>query len=354
MAKQAKKTKKKGNAKSAASFNVKARDKRMMAQLKHVQTVIGKNAVRAIAAEYEATPCHSTGIPALDRSLNGGIAKGRITETFGTEGGGKTTLSLSTGVSAQKVGGIVHFVDAENKFDESILEILGIDRRAFQLVVPDSSEAVWAELNTWLPKAGPEDIVIVDSLAMMRSMSELDEDGSSVFGQRAKVNSLGINRIKNKIVETGCTVIIINQVRIKMGIVYGNPKTTPGGDELKYASGTRLEISPGKSYKEGERQIGHICKIHALKCNHAKPYQHIEVPLIYGLGFETTGAAQLFDDALACRVILKEGGEESRSHTYLYGDKKIVGQKNFIHQIKTNEALKKWLTDAVKLQTATS
>lgn len=323
------------------------RDKRMLAQLEHVRKTIGAKSIRALTEAYEPTACHPTGIVKLDQALNGGLPKGRITEMFGNEGGGKTTLALSVGRAAQKAGGIIYFVDAENKFDESILDILGIDRQAFQLSVPDSAEKVWGGLSAWLDKAGPEDLAIVDSIAMMRPQEEIDgkTELGGYGGERAKLNALGINQIKGKVHDSGGTVIIINQIRFKMGIVYGNPETTPGGDELKYAAATRLRVVGASAIKEGEERLGHLCRINAVKCNHARPYQKVDVPLIYGKGFYEDEVLTLFEAALEARLIWRESEKGSK---YLYGDgHSINGRKNFIEELRKNDELRKWMTDAL-------
>ena len=324
------------------------RDKRMLAQLEHVNKTMGKAAVRAITEAYTPTPCHGTGISKLDKALNGGVPKGRITEMFGNEGGGKTTLSINIAKQAQQAGGIVHFIDAEHKFDESILDVIGIDRAAFQMAVPDTSEKVWNGLSLWLDRAGPEDLAIVDSLAMMRPQQEINKGMAQLEGyggDRAKINAMGINQIKGKVHGSGGTVLIINQIRHKMGISYGNPETTPGGDELKFGAALRLRITSGGGIKEGDDRLGHICNIRATKCNHARPYQDVHIPLIYGVGFQEDEALELFEKALEMRIIWRE---TEKSTKYMYGDNFVIkGRKNFLAELRTNIELKKWFENAI-------
>jgi len=333
------------------AFDAKERDKRLMAQLAHMRKTLGKDAVRALTEEYSPTACHSTGVMLIDKVLNGGVPKGRITETYGKEGGGKTTLAMSVGVQAQKAGGIIFFNDVEHKFDESMLKFLGGDRSAFIHAMPENAERAWMDMILWAEKAGPEDIGIMDSIAALtpkeeaESYKETDEQRAARMGSRAKLNRNGLHAMMPFLSKSGATFIAINQLRTKMGIAYGNPEYTPGGDDLKYQSSLRLRIVAGPSVKQGEKVVGHICRIHSTKSGHCAPFQKIEVPLVYGKGFEADNVEFLFDMLVEKKLVVREA---PRSANYIYGDNQLVrGKANFIQLLKDNEQLRNWFLEAL-------
>ncbi len=300
-----------------------------------VEKEFGKGSVMRLGdkkarLEVEAIP---TGILSLDIALGvGGFPRGRIIEIYGPEGTGKTTLALEAISNAQKMGGKALFVDVEHAFDPEYAANLGVNVDDLIISQPDYAEQALEIIDTFVRSAAV-DVIVLDSVAALVPKTELEGDmGSSFMGVQARLMSQALRKLTGSISKSKTCAIFINQLREKIGVVYGNPEVTPGGRALKFYSSVRIDIRRVESIKDKGVIIGNRLRIKAVKNKVAPPYKEAIVDLIFGKG--VSKLSDLFD------VAVKEGIVKKAGSYYSYGEVKFgQGRDNAINLIKSNEEL---------------
>ncbi len=282
-----------------------------------IEKQFGKGAIMKLDQEKtEKMPSISTGCLGLDIALGiGGIPKGRVIEIFGPESSGKTTLTLHIAAECQKQGGTVAFIDAEHALDTIYASKLGVDIPSTLISQPDSGEQA-LEIADMLVRSGAVNLVIVDSVAALTPKAELEgEMGDSHMGLQARLMSQALRKLTGSISKSNTTVIFINQLRMKIGVMFGNPETTTGGNALKFYASVRMDIRRIGAIKEGEEVVGSRTKVKIVKNKVAAPFREIEFDIMYGTGISKSG--DLVD------LASNEGIIEKAGSWYSYNNNKI-------------------------------
>lgn len=318
--------------------------------ISQIEKSYGKGSIMRLGAgmqvNVEAIP---TGSLSLDLALGvGGIPKGRIIEIYGPESSGKTTLALHMVASAQKAGGEAAYIDVEHALEPAYARALGVNIEDLLISQPDTGEDALAITET-LVRSGAVDIIVVDSVAALVPRSEIEgEMGDSSVGVLARLMSQALRKLAGTISKTNCIVIFINQLREKIGVMYGNPETTPGGRALKYFASVRIDVRRIETLKNGTEMVGNRTRAKIVKNKVAPPFKEAEFDLMYGEGISKIG--EIVDLAVKLDIIEKGGA------WFTYGDVRIQGRDGVKQYLKENpdvadEIEAKIRANAVKLMT---
>ncbi len=277
------------------------------AAMTQIERQFGKGSIMKLGSrEIIAVPVISTGSLALDKALGiGGIPRGRVTEIYGPESSGKTTLALHAVATAQAQGGIAAFVDAEHALDIAYAKKLGVNTDELLVSQPDTGEQA-LEITDMLIRSGAIDIVVIDSVAALVPRAEIEgEMGDSHMGLQARLMSQALRKLTGTINKTMTSLIFINQIRMKIGVVFGNPETTTGGNALKFYATVRMDIRRIGAIKEGQDVVGNRTRVRVVKNKMAPPFQEVEFDIIYGEGISKSG--DLLDIGVKENIIDKSG-----------------------------------------------
>ena len=319
------------------------REQSLKEALKNIEKQYGKGAVMVLGNEPTIElDVISTGSLALDSALGvGGYPKGRIIEIYGPESSGKTTFALHAIAEAQKLGGYAAFIDAEHALDPKYAKNLGVNIEELVLSQPDSGEQA-LEIAEALIKSGAIDIIVIDSVAALVPEAEINgEMGDSHVGLQARLMSQAMRKLSGIISKTKCVAIFINQIREKVGVMYGNPETTPGGRALKFYSTIRLDVRRGEQLKSGSEAVGNKTVVKVVKNKVAPPFKVAEVEIIYGEGISKMG--ELIDTAVSLNIINKAGAWFSYN-----GEKIGQGRENVKAYLKANPQIYDEIYEKIK------
>ncbi|MEG4280343.1 MULTISPECIES: recombinase RecA [Microcoleus] len=318
------------------------KQKALTSVLSQIERSFGKGAIVRLGdstrMRVETIP---TGALTLDIALGGGLPKGRVIEIYGPESSGKTTLALHAISEVQKSGGIAAFVDAEHALDPTYASALGVDIENLLVSQPDTGEMA-LEIVDQLVRSVAVDIVVIDSVAALVPRAEIEGDmGDSHMGLQARLMSQALRKITGNIGKSGCTVIFLNQLRQKIGVTYGNPETTTGGNALKFYASVRLDIRRIQSLKKGTEEYGNRTKVKVAKNKVAPPFRIAEFDIVFGKGISTLGC--LTDLADEMGVITKKGSWYSYK-----GDNIAQGRDNVIRHMEENTEFKNEIEKLVR------
>jgi recombination protein RecA len=307
------------------------KEKAVKTAMGQIERQFGKGAIMKLGSSTIIdVPVISTGSLALDKALGvGGIPRGRVTEIYGPESSGKTTLALHAVAEAQKQGGVVAFIDAEHAIDISYARKLGVNCDELLVAQPDTGEQA-LEIVDMLVRSGALDIIVIDSVAALVPRAEIEgEMGDSHMGLQARLMSQALRKLTGTISKTMTAVIFINQIRMKIGVVFGNPETTTGGNALKFYSSVRLDIRRIGSIKDGQEIVGNRTRVRVVKNKMAPPFAEAEFDILYGEGIAKIG--DLVDTGVSAGIIEKSGS------WYSYDGERIgQGRQNVQNFLKDN------------------
>lgn len=314
--------------------SAEARAKALDQALKEINNRFGKNSVMKLGANtFGEVQCTPSGALTLDLALGGGYPKGRVIEIYGPESAGKTTLALHALAEVQKSGGNVALIDAEHAFDPVFAKHLGVDVDSLYLCQPDSGEMA-LEVADQLIRSSAMDMIAVDSVAALVPRAEIEgEIGQLQVGAQARLMSAALRKIAGNASRHNCSIIFLNQLRQKVGVIYGNPEVTSGGQALKYYSSVRMEVRIKERIAGSDGQIGIRVKAKCTKNKVAPPYKLAEFDILFGSGISANGC--LLDAAEAVGVVIRRGSY------YFFGDDRLgQGREKTLESIKSNEVLR--------------
>ncbi len=311
---------------------VEARRKAIELAISSIEKQFGKGAIHTLSNDSanEQIPCFSSGGPSLDIALGiGGYPRGRVIEIYGPESSGKTTLSLHAIAEVQKSGGVAAFVDAEHALDVSYARRLGVNVEDLLVSQPDTGEQA-LEIADVLLRSGAIDLVVIDSVAALVPRAELEGDmGDTHVGLQARLMSQALRKLTGTVSKSGASVIFINQIRMKIGVMFGSPETTTGGNALKFYASIRLDVRRIAAIKEGETVVGNRTRVKVVKNKVAPPFRQAEFDIIYNEGISREG--DLLDLGVEDGVVEKSGS------WYTYGNERIgQGRENARRFLKDN------------------
>ena len=318
------------------------RDKKISAVLGQIEEKFGEGVMMMLGeikkVDVESIP---TGAISLDIALGiGGIPRGRIIEIYGPESSGKTTLALHIIANAQKAGGIASFIDAEHALDPEYAKKIGVDIKDLLISQPDNGEQALDIVET-LVNSGTVSIIVIDSVAALVPKAEIEgEMGDAHMGRQARLMSQALRKLTAIVAKSNCTVIFINQIRMKIGVVFGNPETTTGGNALKFYASVRIEVRRSAQIKKAEDIVGNRMKAKIVKNKVAPPFKTTEFDIMYNEGISASG--DILDTAVKYEVVEKKG------NSFLFGEIKLgVGREQAKATLKDNEKLRKEITKAI-------
>ncbi|PIR37770.1 MAG: recombinase RecA [Alphaproteobacteria bacterium CG11_big_fil_rev_8_21_14_0_20_39_49] len=320
--------------------------------LAQIEKAFGKgSAMKLGQRETMKVAAIPTGSLGLDMALGvGGVPKGRVIEIFGPESSGKTTLTLHIVAESQKKGGTCAFVDAEHALDPEYAKKLGVDIDNLVISQPDNGEQA-LEITDTLVRSGAVDVVVVDSVAALTPKAEIEGDmGDSHMGLQARLMSQALRKLTGSVSRTGCTVIFINQIRMKIGVMFGSPETTTGGNALKFYASVRLDIRRIGSLKDKEDVVGSQTRVKVVKNKVAPPFKQVEFDIIYGEGISKLG--EIIDLGVQAGIVEKAGSWFSYESTRIGQGKENARKFLFENPEMANEIEKKILTKAGILKTS--
>lgn len=338
----------KPKSKPQVEVQVSASDKKKALEtaISQIEKQYGKGAVMKLGqASTMNVDAISTGSLGLDMALGiGGVPRGRIIEVYGPESSGKTTVALQIVAEAQKAGGEAAFIDVEHALDPVYAKALGVDIDSLLVSQPDTGEQA-LEIMEALIRSGALDVIVLDSVAAMVTRAEIDgEMGDTHVGLQARLMSQALRKLTSVVSRSNCVAIFINQVREKIGIVYGNPETTPGGRALKFYSSVRIEVRRGEAIKNGTEIIGNKTKCKIVKNKVAPPFKQVEFDLMYGEGVSRVG--EIIDYAIDADIIDKSGSWLSYN-----GERLGQGRDKVKKLLQENDALREEIATKVKEHT---
>ncbi len=319
------------------------KEKALEAALTQIDRQFGKGTVMRMGdKEIVAIPSISTGSLGLDVALGiGGLPRGRIVEIYGPESSGKTTLTLQVIAEAQKAGGTCAFIDAEHALDPLYAEKLGVDVENLIISQPDTGEQ-GLEVTDMLIRSGALDVIVIDSVAALTPKAEIEGDmGDHHVGLQARLMSQALRKITGNVKNANCLVIFINQIRMKIGVMFGNPETTTGGNALKFYSSVRLDIRRIGAVKDGEEVVGSETRVKVVKNKVAPPFKQAEFQIMYGHGINRLG--EVLEYGVKLGLIDKAGAWYSYN-----GDKIGQGKANSIQYLREHSDIAAFLENKIK------
>lgn len=324
-----------------APVGLEAKRKSLDEAVLRMEKTFGKGAIMRLGERsgigVETIP---TGSLALDLALGGGLPRGRLVEIFGAEGGGKTTLTLQCIAEAQRAGGLCAFVDAEHALNPEYARALGVDVDNLYIAQPDNGEQA-LEIADTLMRSSAIDCLVIDSVAALTPRAEVEgEMGDIQVGAMARMMSQGCRKLASTVSRSNSVAIFINQIREKIGVMYGSPETTPGGRALKFFASVRMRVSRGEAIKNGTEQIGNRTKVSIIKNKVAPPFREAEFDLIYGKGISKYG--DILDLAVKQDLIQKGGA------WFTVGEERFQGRDNVRAFLEQNPSISDQLESQIR------